>query len=366
MEKGFNISLIGGSHMQSKKPVQDASGTERGDGYEIAVVCDGHGSNKHFRSHIGSALATKVAIKKLREFAIAYPNHADAGRNFGKKAEILKLSIVSEWMNAINEDRINDPFKPEELSSGVAPGVDYYSRYTNLVPYGTTMLAVLLAKDYYVALMIGDGVILRMTPEGAAVEESFEGKKLGAQVESMCNQDAAFKIYAKCVKIEESEKDTAFVLCSDGFCESEAFTSREQMRNWPKRYITVMAKYGLEKAMEMVAGQMRQITDVSSAMDDISIAIAVKDPNAYLGAKKIEDNEAQKTDAPADDEKKDAQTEAKPENTDGAAPAEAEVKPEAAVAEANKPEAPEANATADAKQNAPAPAAPAADDAAQG
>lgn len=357
MEKGFSISLRGGAHLQNGKPMQDYSGAERGDGYDIAVVCDGHGSDKHFRSHVGSRLATEAAIAKLKEFATAYPDYASASAGFGKKAEILRLSIVSAWMKGIEKDYTEEPFTPEELKKGVAPGVDYYSRYTKLVPYGTTMLAVLLAKDYYVALMIGDGVIIRMTPDTEAVEESFEGKKLGDRVESMCNQDSAFKIYSKCVKIEDGERDMAFVLASDGFCESEAFTSREMMRNWPKRYITVMAKYGMEKAKEMVAAQMQQISDVSSAMDDISVAIAVKNPDAYIEAKKAEDSAPETADESSADEKTDAPA---PEAAESSAPA-ADVKPEAAPAptDESKPEA----AAAPTEENKPE-AAPAENEAA--
>ena len=155
------------------------------------------------------------------------------------------------------------------------------SKYTKLVPYGSTMLAVLLGRDYYVAVMIGDGVILRMTPDKNVEEEAFEGKKLGDRVESLCNQDAAYKIYTKCVKIEEADKDMAFILCSDGFCESEAFPSREQMREWPKRYIVWMAKYDMETVVEQMTKQMEHISAVSYAKDDISLAIAVKDPSAY-------------------------------------------------------------------------------------
>lgn len=282
MEKGFHISLRGGAHKQNGKPMQDFSSAVRGDGFDIAIVCDGHGSDKHFRSHVGSRLATEVVEEKFIEFAKAYPTYEDASKDFKRKSERLRLSIVAAWMKKIDKDCIDNPFTEDELKCGVDPGVDYFSRYTKLVPYGTTVLAVLLSTNYYLALMIGDGAIIRMTPNGDAVEEAFEGKKLGDRVESMCNQDAAFKIYTKCVKIEEDEKDMAFALCSDGYCESEAFKTRESMCNWPKKYINVIAKYTLEEARTGISGQLAQISDVSMAQDDISIAIAVKDPKAYL------------------------------------------------------------------------------------
>ena len=282
MEKGFHISLIGGSHRQNNKPMQDYSGAVKGDGWSIAVVCDGHGGSPHFRSQVGSRIATATALDKLTEFVTAYPDYASANECFGKKAENLKVSIVNGWLQRVKEDYTKNPFTEEELKKGAPVGKDYSALYSNLIPYGTTLLAVVLAKDYYVALMIGDGVIIRMTPDQPAVEETFEGKKLGDKVESLCHPDAAFKIYAKCVEITEAEKDTAFVICSDGFCESEAFTDRQIMLDWPKRYLSFIAKAGEEVAKDAIADQMNQISDRSSAMDDISIAIAAKDYDAYL------------------------------------------------------------------------------------
>jgi len=348
MEKGFHISLIGGAHKQNGKPMQDYSSAVKGEGYDIAIVCDGHGSDKHFRSHVGSRLATEVAKEKLAEFAMAYPTYKQANKNFRKKAERLRLSIVAAWMKRIEQDYTENPFTADELKLGVDPGVDYFSRYSKLVPYGTTMLAVLLGRDYYVALMIGDGVIIRMTPDQDAVEETFEGKKLGDRVESMCNQDAAFKIYSKCVEIAESEKDMSFVLCSDGFCESEAFTSRELMRNWPKRYIKILAKYGMEQSLEGVSEQLRQISDVSMAQDDISIAIAVKNPNAYIEAERFE----AKNDKPSAEASENTEA---PAEAPAKAPENAEAPAEAPAKASENTEAP-AEAPAKASENAEAPA----------
>lgn len=288
---GFNISLIGGAHKQNGKPMQDRSATRVGSGYSIAVVCDGHGANKHFRSHIGAEIACETAVDKLTEFVTAYPTYDSAMSEWGQKSERLRLSIVSEWINRISAEHQSNPFTESELTNGIEGGGDYFSRYTKFIPYGTTLLAVLLARDYYLALMIGDGVIIRMTPEGEAVEEAFEGKELSDRVDSMCNRESAFKLFAKCVRLEEADKDTAFVLCTDGFCESEAFTSREIMRNWPKKYLAYWAEHGFDTAMTAVTKQLAQVSDYSMAQDDISIAIAVRDVSAYLPVKAAEGSE---------------------------------------------------------------------------
>ena len=282
MEKGFSVSLKGLAHDQNGKPKQDYASAIKGEGFSIAVVCDGHGSDKHFRSEVGSQVATEVTEAILLDFAKQFPDYESAAVDFGKKSEQIRIGIVSKWADGVCQNSIDNPFTEKELQSGVAKGVDYFSKYSMLVPYGTTILAVLLCKDYYLALMIGDGAMIRILPDKDAVEETFEGKAFGDRVESMCNQNSAFKIYTKLVKLEEGMENIAFVLTSDGYCESEAFTSRDMMLNWPKKYLAFIAAKGADEAYEPIAKQLEQVSAVSSANDDISIAIAVNDISAYM------------------------------------------------------------------------------------
>lgn len=282
MEKGFSVSLKGIAHEQNGKPKQDYASAVKGEGFNIAIVCDGHGSDKHFRSDVGSRIATETMQNMLVEFYSSFPTYESAAADFGKKSEQLKVGFVSKWADGTKQDSIDNPFTEKELQNGVDKGVDYFSKYSMLVPYGTTVLAVLLTKEYYFALMIGDGAMIRIFPDKDAVEETFEGKMLGDRVESMCNQNSAFKIYTKLVKLEDGMENIAFVLTSDGYCESEAFTEREMMLNWPKKYLALIARKGIDEAYEPIANQLEQVSAVSSANDDISIAVAVNNIDAYM------------------------------------------------------------------------------------
>ena len=47
---------------------QDSSAHKVGDNYAIAVVADGHGSKKHFRSNIGSKFAVEATLETIANF----------------------------------------------------------------------------------------------------------------------------------------------------------------------------------------------------------------------------------------------------------------------------------------------------------
>ena len=60
MFQGVHSTVIGDSHIRKGIVCQDSSGTVVTDKFAIAVVADGHGSAKHFRSDVGSRIAVKI------------------------------------------------------------------------------------------------------------------------------------------------------------------------------------------------------------------------------------------------------------------------------------------------------------------
>ena len=60
MFNGFSHSVMGASHEKTGLVCQDSSAFKVADDYAVAVAADGHGSRKHFRSHIGSKYAVEA------------------------------------------------------------------------------------------------------------------------------------------------------------------------------------------------------------------------------------------------------------------------------------------------------------------
>ena len=58
----------GESHKSNNKPCQDCAFAESNDLLSMAIVCDGHGGERYFRSHYGAEFATEITQKAITEF----------------------------------------------------------------------------------------------------------------------------------------------------------------------------------------------------------------------------------------------------------------------------------------------------------
>ena len=68
MFNGFSHSVKGASHKASGTVCQDSSAYLAEERYAVAVVADGHGSKKHFRSNIGSERLLMHTMQKHAYF----------------------------------------------------------------------------------------------------------------------------------------------------------------------------------------------------------------------------------------------------------------------------------------------------------
>ena len=68
MFQGIHSTVIGDSHIKKGIVCQDSSGICVTDTFGIAVVADGHGSAKHFRSDVGSRIAVKITTGLLKNY----------------------------------------------------------------------------------------------------------------------------------------------------------------------------------------------------------------------------------------------------------------------------------------------------------
>ena len=75
-------STRGASHLRTGLPNQDSLGTwcDKTGGRALAVVSDGHGSARHFRSDTGSRLAVEAAMSVLREVSLPIGEAEDEPR----------------------------------------------------------------------------------------------------------------------------------------------------------------------------------------------------------------------------------------------------------------------------------------------
>ena len=175
MFNGFSHSVKGASHDKSGLVCQDSSSHKVTDRYAIAVVADGHGSKKHFRSDKGSKFAVEATIEAIDtyfedydQFVSNFPsNHKMIIKNIQKQA-------IFNWNKKVNAHLLdNEAIPPESY-------------------YGSTLIAGIAAKDFTFGIQIGDGSLVAIFDDGEAIMPMEYNEAAPANVTaSMCNSNAA-------------------------------------------------------------------------------------------------------------------------------------------------------------------------------
>ena len=190
MFNGFSHSVIGASHDRTGLVCLDSSAYKVTDHYAVAVVADGHGSKKHFRSHLGSKFAVEATIEAIdtflritTRFCSELPQESQNDNQEYPKAANLN------WNEKVNEHLKENPVTDEEKSKftdeefAAIPPESYY---------GTTLIAGVAAKDFTFGLQIGDGTLVALFDDGEAVMPMEYNEAAPANVTaSMCNSNAA-------------------------------------------------------------------------------------------------------------------------------------------------------------------------------
>ena len=190
MFNGFSHSVMGASHEKTGLVCQDSSAFKIGNGYAIAVVADGHGSKKHFRSHLGSKFAVEATIETIDRF---YEEREDLEANLPVNYKLIikniEKQIISNWNIRIEKHLKENPvtaeekskFKPEEFEA--IPPESYY---------GSTLVAAVAGDGYTFGLQIGDGSLVAIFEDGKAVMPMEYNESAPANVTaSICNSNAA-------------------------------------------------------------------------------------------------------------------------------------------------------------------------------
>lgn len=176
----INFTCQGESHKATNKVCQDYSYSKvYENGLAVAIVCDGHGGKRYFRSDIGSRLACEVTEKNVIIFlntidnslfkdkpyishtAIATQIHNsqfEKENNVDKAFRQLFSSIIFDWNTRILEHAKNTPLSEDELNSLEVDWKNEFEQGTSLEKvYGCTLMAYVQTSDFWFAFHIGDG-----------------------------------------------------------------------------------------------------------------------------------------------------------------------------------------------------------------
>nr|MBQ5526093.1 SEL1-like repeat protein [Succinivibrionaceae bacterium] len=175
----------GESHKDAGKPCQDCSLAESAGLFTIGVICDGHGGERYFRSHLGAQDASDAARKCAEEFvrnadeslfrdatftqlgtAAAEAEKKKSGRSDVRDALFRQLfaSIIYNWRENVVSDAKANPVSDNERKKVPQEHIEAFEKKDSdgnrtgiEKTYGCTLICFVQTKSYWFAFHIGDG-----------------------------------------------------------------------------------------------------------------------------------------------------------------------------------------------------------------
>lgn len=200
---------MGESHKTTGKPCQDYSVlfSDEESGIYIAIVCDGHGGERYFRSDRGSRFLAEIARDTTLEFIQGIPGETFSGQGlvqagpgehpdgYGTQDAALRRlfsSIIFRWQKAIEDDVTETPLAPEELKGVKPEHVKAFQEGKDIEKaYGSTLMAFFQTAGYWVAFHIGDGHCIMFTADGRIIEPvPWDERCFLNSTTSICDRDA--------------------------------------------------------------------------------------------------------------------------------------------------------------------------------
>jgi serine/threonine protein phosphatase PrpC len=192
----FKAIAQGDSHKEKNLPCQDAVLASAVSNGGIAVVADGHGSEKHFRSDAGSQTAVKTALYAITDFLKLQGKEKKTLRDavsMDDQLRQLERYIIVTWRKNVLVSFDENPLTEEETAFCAEHGVDPEKENDRVRRYGTTLIAAFVYKKGWFVLQIGDGRCVCLDPEGTPFfPPELEDESLaGGKTTSLCDSDAA-------------------------------------------------------------------------------------------------------------------------------------------------------------------------------
>lgn len=268
----FNSHCQGENHKSSGKPCQDYSFSLVQDDYALAVVSDGHGGERYFRSDIGSMLAVEVTVKCVTEFAKnfsadTYSEKPLTAIGIGEPGLSilgqLTGSIIVGWRNAVKEHVVTHPLtKAERL---IAEPKDEHEWEK---AYGCTLIVTLRTSHYWLAFQIGDGKSVAIGDDGIPYEPvPWDDRCFLNRTTSICDATAANE-FRYCIGGNDTAP-VAIFLGSDGI--DDSFGEEENLYNFYVQLAKSFAKDGYDVTTADLEATL-PILSKRGSQDDMSVA----------------------------------------------------------------------------------------------
>jgi len=321
--KSFSYYCQGESHKSSEKPCQDrAYNNEDTKHLSMAIVCDGHGGERYFRSQVGAEMAVNITAEAIEQFvkeihkspfqpkekkpliagwwgekktvftdaplttyseALTNGNDDDSAptreESPAHKALMwLFSSIISKWNKAIDSHARDNELTPWELEHVEQRYLDAFEAdrenpdATFEKTYGCTLMAYVQTRDYWFAFHIGDGKCVRFseTDEGELLADQptpWDERCFLNKTTSLCDADA-IREFRYCYE-GDGKFPLAVFLGSDGI--DDSYGDGDNLVNF---YIEIYKHLATTSQDDVVALLKQDLPLISAkgSKDDMSVA----------------------------------------------------------------------------------------------
>jgi serine/threonine protein phosphatase PrpC len=285
----LGASVRGARHKRCQLPNQDAwQHYVSPDGLPpvIVAVSDGHGSNRCFRSDVGSRIAVEVAIELSRSCidSLQAANLSEARDTFECR---FPRHLISEWKQRVLRHASEQEFSGIEISQ-MAPA--NRSEVGQPVPeahvldaYGATLLLLIITQSYAVYLQLGDGEMLVVSEETTACGLSTslpeatgplpkDPQLIANETSSLCCDDALRRFRVR-FQVLGPIVPSLFLICTDGY--SNAFESPAGFQQTATDLLKALGTSGIETVDASFAEELEHVSTMGSG-DDVTVVVVYR------------------------------------------------------------------------------------------
>lgn len=289
MIESYNFSCQGESHKADNKPCQDASfSAVYDDGLAIAIVCDGHGGERYFRSDVGSRMATEVISESVKTFVENIDKSMFIGQPFTaveaitseeivkKQTPIDKVlrqlfsSIIYQWNQKIADHAANTAISEWEQQHVPPKYLDeLHTSETFEKLYGCTLMAYVQTSEYWLAFHLGDGKCISFHEEGNLWQMPipWDERCFLNKTTSLCDSNAINE-FRYCYE-GDGHFPMAVFLGSDGM--DDSFGEDPNLVNFYIQVVKMLVTEGKEATIKSIESDLPQLSKIGSK-DDMSVA----------------------------------------------------------------------------------------------
>lgn len=324
--KSYSGYKVGASHIAKNMGCEDYAATYDNEKVSIAVISDGHGDKKCFRSAQGAHIACDVSIECVRSLIESSPSSCDVLKKSPDRIITeLERGIIREWNKGVTNDLGTNPINDNELNGLPEDAVEAIRAGHSLNKvYGCTLIMCVVIDGFWFGIHIGDGKCVVAMNNGLYTQPIpwDEVGCVGNRSTSICNSNS----FAGFRYIYGTDIPTGLFVASDGIDESFDESGLNRCYYTLGYWVQTLQKEELDSKMEEL---LSQVTNNGSG-DDVSIACILSTVNdikkPYASSEQVAEKLKELIDNIKDKETQfDSLTESKREALENLAELEAEI-----------------------------------------